>query len=53
MGGFTTVLTQTGRVTASLPTSVTVRSDDGYSQTYVIAPTAGGATAHPSRSTNR
>jgi hypothetical protein len=36
-GGFTTVLSQTGRVTAISPTSVTARSDDGFSQTYVIA----------------
>jgi hypothetical protein len=28
-------------VTASSPTSITVRSDDGYSQTYVIAQLAG------------
>lgn len=36
-GGFTTILSQTGRVTAISPTSVTARSDDGFSQTYVIA----------------
>ncbi len=36
-GGFTTVLSQTGRVTAISPSSITARSDDGYSQTYVIA----------------
>lgn len=41
MGGYTTVLNQTGRVTASSPTSITVLSDDGYSQTYVIAQPAG------------
>lgn len=35
-GGFTTVLSQTGRVTAISPTSVTARSDDGFSQTYLI-----------------
>jgi hypothetical protein len=35
-GGFSTELTQTGDVTASSDTSVTVRSQDGYSQTYVI-----------------
>jgi hypothetical protein len=39
--GYTTVLSQTGTVTASSPTSITVRSDDGYSQTYVIAQPAG------------
>jgi hypothetical protein len=36
---------QTGRVTAISATSVTARSDDGYSQTYVIA--AAGAAATP------
>lgn len=36
-GGFTTVLSQTGHVTAISPDSVTARSDDGYSQTYLIA----------------
>jgi hypothetical protein len=35
-GGFTTMISQTGRITAISPTSVTARSDDGYSQTYVI-----------------
>jgi hypothetical protein len=42
-GGYTTVLTQTGTVTAISPTSITVRSEDGYSQTYVIPNTAGNA----------
>ncbi len=41
MGGYTTALSQTGTVTAISPTSITVRSDDGYSQTYVIAEPAG------------
>jgi hypothetical protein len=41
MGGYTTVLSQTGTVTASSPTSITVRSDDGYSQAYFIARPAG------------
>jgi hypothetical protein len=36
-GTFTTELSQTGRVTAISPNSVTARSDDGFSQTYVIA----------------
>jgi hypothetical protein len=36
IGGYTTVLSQTGAVTDLSPTSVTVRSDDGYSQTYVM-----------------
>ncbi len=35
-GGFTTELTQTGEVTAASATSITVRSEDGYSQTYVL-----------------
>ena len=35
-GGYNTVLTQTGTVTAISPTSITVRSEDGFSQTYVI-----------------
>ncbi|WP_231983455.1 hypothetical protein [Mycobacterium sp. 852002-51961_SCH5331710] len=33
-GGFTTVLTQTGTVTATSPGTVTVRSADGFTQTY-------------------
>jgi hypothetical protein len=44
-GGYTAVLTQTGTVSAVSPTSVTVRSEDGYSQTYVIPSTAGNAGA--------
>jgi hypothetical protein len=39
-GGYTTVLTQTGTVNAISPTSITVRSADGYSQTYVVPATA-------------
>ena len=35
-GGFSTELTQTGDVTAASDTSVTVRSQDGFSQTYVV-----------------
>jgi hypothetical protein len=42
-GGYTTVLTQTGMVTAISPTSITVRSADGYSQTYVVPTEAGKA----------
>ena len=42
-GGYSTVLTQTGTVSATSPTSITVRSEDGYSQTYVIPNTAGNA----------
>ncbi|WP_179471282.1 DUF4249 domain-containing protein [Mycolicibacterium vinylchloridicum] len=33
-GGFSTELTQTGNVTATSDTSVTVHSQDGFSQTY-------------------
>lgn len=44
-GAYTTVLTQTGTVTAISSTSITVRSDDNYSQTYVMPPTPGGTTA--------
>jgi len=43
-GGFTTVLSQTGTITAIDATSVSARSADGYTQTYVI-PAA--ATAPP------
>lgn len=39
-GGFATMLTQTGRVTAVSPTGLTVRSDDGYTQAYVMPPNA-------------
>ena len=35
-GGFTTEVTQTGAVTAATDTSITVRSDDNYSRTYVL-----------------
>lgn len=45
-GGYTTRLTQNGTVTAVSADSVTVRSDDGYTVTYVIpadtAPPVGG-----------
>jgi hypothetical protein len=44
-GGYTTELTQTGTVTAISPTSITVRSEDGYSQTYVIPNTVGNTGA--------
>jgi hypothetical protein len=50
VGGFTTVLTQTGTVAAISPTSITVRSDDGYTQTYFVPPIPGGAT--PSSAVN-
>lgn len=35
-GGFDTELTQTGTVTAVTDTAITARSDDGFTQTYVI-----------------
>jgi hypothetical protein len=44
-GGYRTELTQTGAVTAISPTSITVRSQDGFAQTYVIPNTADGAGA--------
>jgi hypothetical protein len=44
-GGYRTVLTQTGRITELSATSITVRSDDGYVQTYVMPPSAGAANA--------
>jgi hypothetical protein len=46
-GGYTTVVTQTGAVTAISPTAIAVRSEDGFSQTYVIPTTAGNAGAPP------
>ena len=46
-GGYTTELTQTGTVTAISPTSITVRSEDGFSQTYVIPNAAGNTGAPP------
>ncbi|MEV4344233.1 hypothetical protein AB0J83_07130 [Actinoplanes sp. NPDC049596] len=36
-GGYTTQLTQTGTVSAVSSSSITVKSTDGYSQTYVIS----------------
>lgn len=35
-GGFATKLTQTGTVTAILPTAITVASADGFTQTYEL-----------------
>jgi hypothetical protein len=46
-GAYSTVLTQTGAISAISPTSITVRSEDGYSQIYVIPNTAGNAGAPP------
>jgi hypothetical protein len=44
-GGYRTELTQTGTVTAISPTSITVLSEDGYSQSYVIPNPTGNAGA--------
>ena len=35
-GGYSTLVSQTGRITAISATSVTARSEDGFTQTYVI-----------------
>jgi hypothetical protein len=43
-GGFTTKMTQTGTVDEVTPSSVVVRSDDGYTQIYAF-PTAAAAPA--------
>jgi hypothetical protein len=42
-GGYTTMVSQTGTVTAIGGTSVTARSADGYVQTYVVPSTATAA----------
>src|SRR5204863_2656109 len=34
--GYQTVATQTGEVTAVSPTSITVKSEDGFSRTYSV-----------------
>ena len=39
-GGFQTDIVQVGTVTAVSATSITARSDDGFTSTYVIPPTA-------------
>lgn len=46
MGGYRTVLVQTGTITAISPRSITTRSIDGYTQTYVI-PAAAAQSAPP------
>lgn len=46
-GGFTTEIAQTGKVTAISATSLTARSEDGFSQTYVIAALSPVAAAVP------
>ena len=48
-GGYTTMLTQTGTVTAVSAASITVRSVDGYTQTYVIPPSTAALRHSPSR----
>lgn len=45
-GGFETRITQSGKITAISPTSVTARSADGFTQTYVIHEVS-GASAPP------
>lgn len=40
-GGYTTKLTQTGTVDEVTPSSVVVRSDDGYTEIYGLPPGAG------------
>ena len=37
-GGYSTMLTQTGTITAISPTSITVRSTDNFIQTYDLQP---------------
>jgi hypothetical protein len=44
-GGYTTVLTQTGVITAASDTSITAKSADGSTQTYTIAPGSPAANA--------
>ncbi|MFG1931254.1 hypothetical protein ACGFK1_11420 [Mycobacterium sp. NPDC048908] len=44
-GAYTTVVTQTGVVTAMSATSISVRSEDGFNQTYAIPRAAGNAGA--------
>jgi hypothetical protein len=44
-GGYTTELTQTGTVTAISPSAISVRSEDGFSQTYAIPQAASNAQA--------
>ncbi|MEZ0051796.1 hypothetical protein ABIA30_002804 [Mycobacterium sp. MAA66] len=43
-GGYRTTLVQTGTITAVSPQSITARSDDGFTQTYVIPPAAAQGT---------
>ena len=45
-GGFSTLITQTGTITAISPTAVTARSADGFTQTYAIHEVE-GASAPP------
>lgn len=40
-GGFVTVMSQSGIVTATTPDSLTVRSEDGFTQTWATSPGQG------------
>lgn len=44
-GGFITVVSQSGTVTATTPNSITVRSDDGFTQTWATAAGEGSTVA--------
>ena len=46
VGGYRTVLVQTGTITEITPRSITARSADGYTQTYVI-PVAAAQSSPP------
>jgi hypothetical protein len=46
-GGYTTELTQTGVVTAVSDGSLTAKSADGFTETYVLTPGAPAANAQP------
>lgn len=43
-GGYATKLAQTGTVDEVTPSSVVVRSDDGFTQIYAFPPSAAGTT---------
>lgn len=43
-GGYTTKLVQTGIVDEVTPSSVVVRSEDGFTQIYAFPPSAAGTT---------
>jgi hypothetical protein len=46
-GGFTTTVTQTGTITALSPTTLTVRSSDGFTQSYTLPDPARPGAAPP------